>query len=357
MADGAVDRAEAGGGDPAATGVAVHQADHRRGGEADRARLAGAGAVGLAGVGAAEFLHAAAGRRIRAGVHARCVQSRHQRRRRHPRRESFERRQPRADAACGEARPQAFRTIGVPGPAGAGAAAGLFPLDGDLAAVRAGAGDDHGDRAGRGPVPLCAAADRAARRGADPGGVGRVQVQPARLLDFAQPLARAPAARIPAADRRQRRQRQGTEAVRAGGLPIRPLRHAEPADSRGEHRAQHQTGAADRQPRGHFDRQLLCRLCLYRLAHPQWRVHRRRSGVPLGLVQRPQRLPAADPDRLHPDCRAEPLPRRPVQFLRDRADNPRPQGPAAVPGAAAAGNRVRMSGSAIRGRIAGRCGA
>ncbi len=62
---------------------------------------------------------------------------------------ALERRQPRADAACRQARFQAFRAIRVPGQPGAGPPPGRRALDRHLAGVRPGAGDDHRYRARR----------------------------------------------------------------------------------------------------------------------------------------------------------------------------------------------------------------
>ena len=264
------------------------QADHRRGGRAGpdaghgRRRSRNGIAAGLldriGGLLLLEFgLAVFVGR---AGTHGlaarfaavRAIQQRHQ---------------PAADGARGDARPRGLRGQRIAGSAGARAPAGHGADDADRPAVRPGAG--HGDdrqlrrRAGR----VRAVADRAAGGRAGAGVRRRGAFQRAKLFAQLRAHRRAARARLRPADRRQRRDREGSQDLRPQPLPDRSL----PATRRRLLPGEPDARAAPRrlgQPadRHRHDR-VLRRLRLHRLAHAARRVHDRRSDVSLRLVPPP----------------------------------------------------------------------
>jgi hypothetical protein len=129
------------------------------------------------------------------------------------------------------------------------------------------AGRDHRGQPGRWPGGVCAVADRAAGRGPGAGLHRRVALQRAGLLAQLPVDARAPPARIPAPDRRQRRERQGGEDLQPPSVPDRALPHAGNEVLPGQPLAGppacglgHPAGRARHAG-------LLRRLCLHRLAH------------------------------------------------------------------------------------------
>ena len=155
-------------------------------------------------------------------------------------------------------------------------------------------------------------------------------------------LAGAARARISALDRRQRRDRQGDQAVRArttsssgasSGWPTRSSSRT--ASCRSSARSGAALFAA------------LSTLTYYgAYAYIVWRTlegefTHRRPRLPVGLLPQAQRPVRADPDRLHPDRRPVALSRRSVLLLRDRADHPLSPAPEAVPAADPRGHRLR----------------
>ena len=171
------------------------------------------------------------------------------------------------DGARGDARPRGFRGPGTAGQARPRAPPDDGPHEPDEPVVRAGAGRDHRGQLRRRPARLRAVADRVAGDRADPGLHRRGALQRAELFAELPVDAGATPARIPAPDRRQRRDREGGEDLQPPPLLHRALsravRHVLPG--------QPQAGAAAG-VLGHLagrarHARLLRRLRLHRLAH------------------------------------------------------------------------------------------
>ena len=130
------------------------------------------------------------------------------------------------DGARGDARPRGLRGQRAAGPPRPRAPADDGPLGAHEPALRPGAGrGDDRELRGR-PGRLRAVADRAARAGARARVPGRGPLQRAQLLAELRVDAGAPRARLRAPDGRERRDREGSEDLRAERVPDRALPHA-----------------------------------------------------------------------------------------------------------------------------------
>ena len=228
----------------------------------------------------------------------------------------------------------------------------------DEPALRPGAGHRHDRQLRRRARGLRAVADRAAGRRARARVPRRSALQRAELLAQLRAHARATRARLRAPDRRERRDGEGSEDLRAQRVPDRPL-------SRARRRASTRRTARSRTRRADAGAALLTALgtigYYVAYAYIAWRtlarrVHDRRPHVPRRLVPAPAQPARRPAHRVLAGGRTGALPRRPVLVLRDRAGDRLAAESASVPGAdPRAGSRSRTSASATRAPSAGRC--
>ena len=154
----------------------------------------------------------------------------------------------------------------------------------------------------------------------------------------------------------QRRLRQGAQAVRAVGLPGRPLRPALAGVLRGQQGALGAPEPGIEPARGGRDPGVLRRLRRHHLSHGRrapvagGRVHHRGAHLPRGLVPPEPRSDPASAAVPLADLRAEPLSRRPVQLPRTGAAHPPDARRAAGAPSDPAGLHLRERGLPLPGR-------
>ena len=297
------------------------QADHRRG------RAAGGGAGQTRGV------PAMAGRRSshphRPSAPDRIRVDRHGRR---SRAGGLARRQPvvgtrdqcveRApDGARRDARSRGFRGRRFPGSAGAGAPPEQRADDSDESAVGPGAKHGDGGELRRRPRGLCALAHRAACSSFGAGLSGRGAFQRQKLFARLRPHAGAARTRLHQANRRQRRNRQGSEDFRAQRLSDRTLYAPRDRFLRRQPQAGGAARAVGRVVHGDRRFRLLHRLRLYRVADADRGVFGRRPHLPRRIVPAAARPARGSPVELFLHRRPGALSRRSLFVFRRSPEN------------------------------------
>ncbi len=245
-------------------------------------------------------------------------------------------------AARRHPRPGAVRGPGSLRQAGAGAAADGQPDRVVHAAALDPPGPDHAPHALRRAGRLCAVAPGAARDRGPPVPAGRNALRRAGLLAALLVDARAAPPRLSPLRGRQRHLGQGGEALRTLGLSRGTVRPLEPGILRRQQGVGRQAEPRVQPARGRGDARLLRRLRRHHLSHGDRAsgsgraVHHRRAHLSDRIVPPEPRPHPAGVALADPGLRAEPLPGRPLQFLRAHAADSRfgggPAGAGADPG-------------------------
>ena len=306
---------------------------------------------------AARHARLAAGPRARAGRALRRARPRRRAGRRAALGAIHQRHQHAPDGARRDARSRGLRGQRAAGQPGARAPAGQRPPAAARPAVRPGAGHHHHRQLRRRPHRLRAGVDRAAPDRAGPGVSRRGALQRAQLLARLRPHARTPRAGLRAANRRQRRDREGSEDLRSQRVSDRALQDA------GRRLLSRQSCAgAAQSPVGrtaHDDRDdgLLRGLRAHRVADATGRLHHRRPHVSRGRVPAIAHAAREPARRVLAGGRTGAVSGRPVLVLRRAARDRLRARRAAVPHADSdRASHSRTSASSIPAPSAGPCG-